>query len=196
MKDFEHLVSVWQGQPKSDRLSVDEALKQVKKGFSKLSSNLLWGIVSICLAMAALGGLVLFAIFEKGASYIGLFTILAGLFVYLILQIGDYRTLARHDITTNPALYLNTLKEYQKRRAYLYGTFYYIFLLIICVGVSLYTIEILEYKSLLIKLLYYGFCIAYFLFFTFYLKDKLIENERNRVNSMIERLERLQGQFE
>jgi hypothetical protein len=27
MKEFEHLMSVWQGQPKHDKLSVDEALK-------------------------------------------------------------------------------------------------------------------------------------------------------------------------
>jgi hypothetical protein len=196
MKDFEHLVSVWQGQPKPDRLSVDEALKQVKKGLNNLSSNVLWGIVSICAAMAAIFGLALFAVFEKGMSYIGLFTILAGLIMYLFLAVGDYRTLSRHDITANPAFYLNTLKEYQRRRANLYGRFYYIFLLIIALGVSLYTVEILEHKAMLIKILYYGFCIAYFLFFTFYVKDKIVQNEHKKVNAIIERLERLQGQFE
>ena len=35
MKEFEHLMSVWQGQPKPGRLSVDEALKQVKKGITQ-----------------------------------------------------------------------------------------------------------------------------------------------------------------
>lgn len=33
MKDFEHLMTVWQGQPVKEQLSVDEALKQVKKGW-------------------------------------------------------------------------------------------------------------------------------------------------------------------
>ena len=47
MKDFEHLMSVWQGQPKQDQLSVDEALKQVKKGVRSITSQLYWGIVAM-----------------------------------------------------------------------------------------------------------------------------------------------------
>jgi hypothetical protein len=45
MKDFDHLMSVWQEQPKKDQLSVDDVLKQVKKGMSAMSRKLFWGIV-------------------------------------------------------------------------------------------------------------------------------------------------------
>lgn len=196
MKNFEHLLSVWQEQPKQPRLSVDDVLKQVKKGINKLGLRVLWSIFSISVAILTTAGLTLFAVFEKRLSYIGLFVLLIGMIVYLILQIGDYRTISRHDLTLNPGAYLNSLKEYQKRRAYLYGRFYYAFVLMMCVGISLYTIEVLQNKPFIFKIIYYTICTAYVLFCTFYLKDRLIQREEKRVSYLIDRLERLEEQFE
>ena len=196
MKDFDHLLSVWQEQPKSPRLSVDDVLKQVKKGISKLETRVLWSIVSISVAIVTTAGLTLFAVFEQRLSYIGLFVLLLGMIMYLILQVGDYRTISRHDLTLNPGAYLNSLKEYQKRRAYLYGRFYYAFVLMICIGISLYTVEVLNSKPLIFRVVYYSVCAAYILFCTFYLKDRIIKREEKRVSYLIDRLQRLEGQFE
>jgi hypothetical protein len=197
MKDFDHLLSVWQEQPKLPRLSVDDVLKQVKRGINKLERKVLWGIVGISLAIIFTAGLTLFAVYEQQAlSYIGLCVMLLGMAAYLILQIGDYRTLARHDITLDPGAYLNSLKEYQKRRAYLYGRFYYIFALMLCLGISFYTVEVLTNKPLIFKILYYTFCVACILISVFYLKNRFIQREQKRVSYLIDRLERLEGQFE
>jgi len=196
MKDFDHLISVWQEQPKQPRLSVDDVLKQIKKGIHILENKVLWGIISISIAIVFTTGLTLFAVFEQRLSYIGLFVMLAGMISYLVLQIGDYRTISRHDLTLNPGAYLNSLKEYQKRRAYLNGRFYYWFALMLCLGISLYTIEVFENKPLIFKIIYYTACAVYILFAIFYLKDRLIKREEKRVSYLIERLERLEGQFE
>jgi hypothetical protein len=196
MKDFDHLLSVWQEQPKSPRLSVDDVLKQVKKGINKLEVRVLWSIFSISVAIITTTGLTLFAVFEQRLSYIGLFVLLIGMVMYLTLQVGDYRTIARHDVTLNPGAYLNSLKEYQKRRAYLYGRFYYAFVLMVCVGISLYTVEVLNNKQLIFRVIYYTVCAAYILFCTFYLKDRIIKREEKRVSYLIDRLERLEIQFE
>ncbi|UEG55290.1 hypothetical protein LLH06_09995 [Mucilaginibacter daejeonensis] len=196
MKDFEHLISVWQEQPKQPRLSVDDVLKQVKKGINKLGSRVLYGIIAISVTIIFTAGLTLFAVFERRLSYIGLFVLLFGMIAYLILQIGDYRTITRQDLTLDPAAYLNSLKEYQKRRAYLHGRFYYAFALMTCLGISFYTIEVFQNKPLMFKVTYYIFCAIYILFCTFYLKDRFIQREQKRVSYLIERLERLEGQFE
>lgn len=195
MKDFDHLLSVWQEQPKLPKLSVDDVLKQVKRGINKLGLKVLWSIVSISVAIITTASLTLFAVFEQRLSYIGLFVMLIGMVAYLVLQVGDYRTISRHDMTLNPGAYLNSLKEYQKRRAYLYGRFYYAFVLMICLGISLYTVEILQNKPIFVKIIYYTVCVAYILFCTFYLKDKLIQREEKRVSYLIDRLEQLGGQF-
>lgn len=52
MKDFDHLMSVWQGQPKPDQLSVDEVLKQVKKGIRSITQKLYWSIVAMVVTVA------------------------------------------------------------------------------------------------------------------------------------------------
>jgi len=196
MKNFEHLLSVWQEQPKLPKLSVDDVLKQVKKGINKLENKVLWGIISISIAIVFTSGLTLFAVFEQRLSYIGLFVMLIGMAFYLMLQIGDYRTISRHDLTLNPSAYLNTLKEYQKRRAYLYGRFYYIFALILCLGISLYTVEVFSNKPLIFKIIYYIFCAVCIFFSIFYLKDRFMQREQKRIIYLIERLERLEIQFE
>ena len=59
MKDFEHLMSVWQEQPLHDRLSVDEVLKQVKKGIRDITNQLYWGIVAMT-GVLALTFIILF----------------------------------------------------------------------------------------------------------------------------------------
>lgn len=196
MKDFEHLLSVWQEQPKQPRLSVDDVLKQVKRGINKLGISVLYGIIAISVAILFTAGLTLFAVFEQRLSYIGLFVMLFGMIAYLTLQIGDYRTITKHDLTLNPAAYLKSLKEYQTRRAYLNGRFYYAFAIMICIGVSLYTVEVFQNKPLIFRIIYYTFCGLIILVTTFYLKDKFIQREQKRVSYLIERLERLEGQFE
>jgi len=60
MKDFDQLMSVWQGQPKQDQLSVDDVLKQVKKGMTTMSRKLLWSIVSMSISLVVVLGVMLF----------------------------------------------------------------------------------------------------------------------------------------
>jgi hypothetical protein len=51
MKDFDHLMSVWQGQPKQEHPSVDEVLKQVKKDIRAITSRMYWAIVTMTATM-------------------------------------------------------------------------------------------------------------------------------------------------
>ena len=114
-----------------------------------------------------------------------------------IVKEGDYiAQLDRSSYSNTLKDEIETLKTYQKRRAYLNGRFFYFYVLIVTAGVSLYTVEVLEGKSLLTKLTYDTLCAAYIIFCTFYLKDRIIKNENEKVSLMIDRLERLQGQFE
>ncbi|RKR83459.1 hypothetical protein BDD43_3668 [Mucilaginibacter gracilis] len=196
MKDFEHLMTVWQGQPVKEQLSVDEVLKQVKKGMGSLRFKTLQGIIGISVALAVTAIALLFAVFTSWASYIGLITLIIGMSIYLSLQIGDYRTISSHDPTIDPVKYLDTLKIYQKRRAYLYDKFYYIYAVIITIGVGFYAVEVLEDKPLMVKLVYYSLTAAFIIFCSLFLKDKIIKSEKEKVSLLIEKLERLQEQFE
>jgi hypothetical protein len=194
MKDFDHLMSVWQGQPKQDQLSVDEALKQVKKGVRGIKSQLYWGIVAT-LAVVALTFVITFFFVFKWLTYLGLFIMLFTMLLYAVRVIRDYRILNRRDTTINPVEYLQDLKEYQRNRAKITGWFFYLYLLLISLGLSLYFVEILQNASVFYKVSIYSLTILWFLFLTFYYKKRIFKSEEEKLNLIIDRLERLQGQF-
>lgn len=195
MKDFDHLMSVWQGQPKQDQFSVDEALKQAKKGVRGIKNQLYWGIVAM-LAVLVLTFVITFFFVFQWLTYLGLFIMLFTMLLYAVMIIRNYRILNRHDATRNPADYLQDLKEYQRNRTKISGWFFYIYLLLISLGLSLYFIEILQNASPFYKGSVYTITIAWFLFLTFWYKKRIFKNEEEKLNLIIDRLERLQGQFE
>jgi hypothetical protein len=195
MKDFEHLISVWQGQPKQEQLSVDDTLKQVKKGVRGITSQLYWGIVAM-ITMVALTFIITFFFVFQWLTYVGLFIMMITMLLYAAMITRNYRILNKRDATLNPTEYLQDLKEYQKNRAKIVGWFYYLYVLLISLGMSLYLIEVLNNASVYYRIGFYAFTTIWILFLTFYYKKRIFKNEEEKLNLIIERLERLQGQFE
>jgi len=196
MKDFDHLISVWQEQPKRDQLSVDEVLKQVKKSVSGMSRKLLWNIISMSASFAAILAIMLFVAFRYWVSYLGMSIILVTMILYIFMMIRDYRLIHSRDITINPTDYLQHLKEYQKNRAEIYGRLYIIFILLISLGMSLYFFEVLQSASNAFKIAAYGFTGIWFLFCATYLRKRFVTHEQEKLSLMVDRLVRLQSQFD
>jgi len=196
MKEFEHLMSVWQGQPSADKLSVDDVLKQVKKGIRGITNKLYWGIVAMIVLILGAFIITFFFAFRSTATTIGILIILVTMLLYLSLIVRHYHILNKHDLTQNPSDYLDTLKDYQKNRTKVIGWFYYVFMLLISTGLALYFIEVLENAPTYFKIITYGSTIIWFLFITFYLKPRMFKNEEEKLNLMIDRLIRLQEQFD
>jgi len=196
MKDFDHLMSVWQGQPKPDQLSVDEVLKQVKKGIRSITNKLYWTIVAMAIIAVFAFIVTFFLAFRSTVTTIGILIVLLTMLMYLSLIVRHYHILSKRDATLNPTEYLHSLKEYQKNRSKIIGWFYYIYILMISAGLAMYFVEVLENASLAFKLTTYGSIIVWFLFTTFYLKPRMFKNEEEKLNLMIDRLVRLQEQFD
>lgn len=196
MKDFEHLMSVWHGQPANDQLSVEEVLKQVKKGITSITAKLYWGIVAMIALTVYTFVVLFFFTFKLWETYAGISVMFITMLLYLFLILRHYRILHKRDLTVSPTEYLNTLKEYQKQRTTLAGWFYYIFVMLISLGLALYLFEVLEHASPIKKYTTYSLTIVWILFCTFYLKRRIFRSEEEKLNLMIERLQRLETQFE
>jgi len=196
MKDFDHLMSVWQAQPKQDQLSVDEVLRQVKKGIRSITSQLYWGIVAMGAVLALTFLILFFFVFQSWLTYVGITIMLVTMLLYSIMIIRNYRILNKRDSTLNPTEYLQDLKEYQKNRAKVAGWFYYLYVLLISLGLSLYLVEVLRNSTILYKVLVYGLTFVWIMFLTFYYKKRIFKNEEEKLILIIEKLERLQGQLE
>ena len=195
MKDFDHLMSVWQGQPKQEQLSVEETLKQVKRGMRGITSQLYWGIVAMAVMVALTFVITIFFVFQW-LTYVGLFIMLLTMMAYAARIIRNYRVLSKHDATQNPTDYLQDLKEYQKNQAKIAGWFYYLYVMLISLGLSLYLVEILNSASVYYKAGFYAFTVIWILFLTFYYKKRIFKSQEEKLNLIIDRLERLQDQFE
>jgi len=196
MKDFDHIMSVWQAQPKQDQLSVDEVLKQVKKGVRSITSQLYWGVVAMIAMLALTFFILFFFVFQSWLTYVGIIIMLVTMLLYAIMITRNYRILNKRDATINPTEYLQDLKEYQKKRAKIVGWFYYLYVLLISLGLSLYFVEVLKGATIYYKIAVYGLTIIWIFFLTFYYKKRIFKNEEEKLNLIIEKLERLQGQFE
>lgn len=196
MKDFDHIMSVWQGQPKQDQLSVDEVLKQVKKGIRSITSQLYWGIVFMVAVLVLTFVILFFFVFQSWLTYVGIGIMLVTMLLYAVMIIRNYRILNKHDATQNPTGYLQDLKDYQKNRAKIVGWFYYLYVLLISLGLSLYFVEVLKSATIYYKIMVYSLTVIWILFLTFYYKKRIFKNEEEKLNLIIEKLERLQGQFE
>lgn len=196
MKDFDHLMSVWQAQPKQDQLSVDEVLRQVKKGIRSITNQLYWGIVAMGAVLALTFLILFFFVFQSWLTYVGITIMLLTMLLYAVMIIRNYRILNKRDATLNPTEYLQDLKEYQKNRAKVAGWFYYLYVLLISLGLSLYFVEVLRNSTILYRVLVYGLTFIWIMFLTFYYKKRIFKNEEEKLNLIIEKLERLQGQFE
>ena len=195
MKDFEHLMTVWQNQPVKEQLSVDEALKQVKKGMGSLSRKLMWGIVAMIVAIVNAFVILFFMVFQSWVTYVGILIMLIPMVTYVIMMFRDYRLIHRRDVTVNPTDYLQSLKEYRKNRAVLYGKLYYSYIILLSVGLALYFLEVLNDATLTGKIIVYTLTAVWFLICTFYLKNRIVKNEEEKINLIVERLERLKEQF-
>jgi uncharacterized membrane protein len=196
MKDFDHLMSVWQEQPKKDQLSVDDVLKQVKKGMGGLGRKLLWNIISMGISFSVLFFVMLFFVFNSWITYLGIVIIMVTMVLYVMMMVRDYRIISKRDVTINPAEYLQDLKEYQKNRAKVYGGLYYLYVILISSGLLLYFFEVLQSASATFKIVAYGITIAWLLFCTFFLRGRFVKSEQDKLNLMIDRLIRLQNQFD
>ncbi len=195
MKDFDHLMSVWQEQPVHDKLSVEDVLKQVKKDVSSIANKLWWNIIAIIAVLTMSALLVLFAVFTW-VAYVGLLIMMMSMLFYFSMIIRHYRILSKRDVTRSPTEYLVDLHEYQKARSKTVGWFYYIYVLMIGIGLLLYSYEILATFSLYGKVAVYGVTVIWLLFCSLYLKRRIFQNEQEKLNMMIDRLERLKSQFE
>ncbi len=196
MKDFDHLMSVWQEQPKRDQLSVDDVLKQVKKGISGMSSKLFWNITGMGVCLVGLFVAMLFFVFTSWVTYVGLTIILITMLLYIMMMVRDYRIISKQDVTINPAEYLQSLKEYQRNRTEVYGWLYYLYVILMSTGLLLYFFEVLESTSAAFKMVAYASYALFIVFCSSYIRSHFVKTEQEKLNLMIDRLVRLQEQFD
>jgi hypothetical protein len=196
MKNFEELSSLWTTQPKAEHVPVETILKQVKKGATALNRKLFWSVLIMSVAFILMIVLFLFFLFNSWLTYAGIFITMATILIYAILMFRDYRLLASHDPTTEVNIYLEKLKKYQTSRAKMYGKMYYVYSILLSLGLGLFLVEVLKPASLILEIAAYALFLGWILFVTFYWRKRIIKTEQEKISEIINRLERIKSQFQ
>jgi len=195
MKNFEELSSLWIAQPKAEQVPVDTLLKQVKKSTSALNRKLLWSIVLMAATFVFMIVLFLFFLFNSWLTYAGIFITMSTILIYAIMMFRDYRLVASHDPTTEVNVYLENLKIYKTSRTLVNGKMYYVYSILLTLGMGLYFVEVLKPVSLMFKIIACTISFGWILFVTFYWRKRIIKTEQEKISEIIDRLERLKKQF-
>ncbi|MGI4020431.1 MAG: hypothetical protein ACRYFA_02910 [Janthinobacterium lividum] len=195
MKNFEELSSMWTAQPQAAQIPVDILLKQVKKGTSALNRKLLFSVLLMAATFVFMIVLFLFFLFNSWLTYAGIFITMSTILIYTIMMFRDYRLLASHDPTIEVNVYLEKLKIYQTSRTQVYGKMYYVYTILLTLGMGLFLIEILKSTPLFLEIIAYTIFFGWMLLVTFYLKKWIVKTEQEKISEIINRLERLKGQF-
>lgn len=196
MKNFEELSSLWITQPKAEHVPVETILKQVKKGASGLKQKLFWSILMMAVTFIFMIVLFLFFLFNSWLTYAGILIVMSTVLIYGILMYRDYQLIASHDPTLEVNIYLEKLKKYQTSNLRISGMMYYVYTVLLTLGLSLFLIEILKPVSVLIEATAYTLFFGWILYVTFYWRKRIIKTEQEKISEIIERLERLKGQFQ
>lgn len=197
MKDFEALKDIWHGQAELPKLSYEDILKNVRNTRGRFANKLLFQVISLICSISILLYVFFKNDFKLGTSQLGILIFIICLFVYLFIQIRDYRNISNSEnLLDKPDEYIAYLKSYKHRRYILNTRIYRIYMVFIAVGLALGFIELFFTMSVWQTALAIVFSIGWFALCYYVFMRLYIRKEEARINEMIQNLERLQGQFQ
>lgn len=196
MKDFDALKDIWSNQVELSKTNPDEILKKVRQSKRRLSGKLLFELITMLVAVLALIYTWVAIDFRMWTSHAALAIFIVCCAYVVFAQLKDYRRLMDNSLLLDkPREYIDYLKSYKRHRYILNTKKYRMYSLFFIAGFAFFFIEIFFVAQLWVTVLGIGFTTAWFLFCYFILMKSYIRREENRLNEMIENLERLQEQF-
>lgn len=196
MKDFEALKSIWLNQAALPKVSHEDVLKKVRKTRKGLARRLLFEIIAMAIASAILIYVWINSPFKMWTTHLAMIIFLMCCTYYIIALISNYRRIGYDNLLDKPGDYILQLKKYKHDR-YIFNTRkYLIYSIFFTAGFILYFIEIAFLASLWVTITGIVFTFLWIALCYFVLMRIYIRKEENKLEDMIENLERLQKQFE
>ena len=195
MQEFDHIQSLWQSHSVEVKISADEMLAQAKKEVAGIRTKSRFNIAGMVLSFAAFAALLLFAEFGSWTTLAGLSIILISVAITTFILYKDYKLIAQNDFTEHPNAFLANLKAYQLNRFTIYNRLYWLYAVALSVGSILYFYEMLANLNLLAQIGIIAFTIFWMAFCATILRKAYIKRERERIDLLIEKFERVSAQF-
>lgn len=197
MRDFEALKNIWSNQVALPKVSHEDVLKKVSKTKKAYANKLLLEVLAMGVAIALLVILWIFLPAKMWTTHLATAIMIGSCLYYLMYQIRDFSKINNNNsLIDKPEEYISYLKKYKQSRYVLNTKKYNRYALFLGFAFVLYFIEIAFTAPLWSTLFGAVATAAWFAFCYFVLMRNYIRKEENKIQYMIENLERLRKQFE
>jgi membrane protein YdbS with pleckstrin-like domain len=196
MQEFEHIQSLWQSHSVEVKISSEEMLGQAKKEVNTLRNRSLLNIVGMVVSFVAINGMLLYFDFDSWTTTLGIGIIVVAIAVSTILLYREHRLISRNDFTEHPTVFLNNLREYQVSRYNLYNKLFWFYVAVVSFGVVLFFFETLQHLSIWVQGTIVVLTVLWMTFCATILRKAYMKKEKERIDLLIEKFERISAQFE
>jgi membrane protein YdbS with pleckstrin-like domain len=195
MQDFENIQSLWQSHSVELKISAGEMLDQAKKEVSAIRTKSMVNIGGMLLSFIALSAALFYFNFDSWTTNLGIEIVVIAVAIYTILLYREHRLISRNDFTEHPAAFLAKLHEYQISRFNLYNRLYWFYAAAIAAGFILFFLETLHHLDTWIQISIILFTIVWMIFCATILRKAFMKKEKERIDLLIEKFERISAQF-
>jgi len=195
MKDFEEIRGLWKIQS-PEPINIDDVLKKIEKQKRSYIQRLLIQTIAAAIALLFIVTVWLTATFHTWTSHLSMMIVIGSLYYFFRTQILDYYKINKTPcLFKKPDEYIAHVKEYKKSRFRFNTKSYQVYLLLIALALCLFAVEIYYILPMHQLLIYVGLSAGWVILCEFVFRKQYVRKEEQRLQEMIQELERLSQQF-
>jgi len=195
MKDFEEIRRLWRVQS-SEPVNIEDVFKRIDEQKNSYVNRLLLQTITIGIALLFIFTVWITATFHTWTSHLAMIIIIGSMIYYLRIQINDYRKINKTTVLfKKPDEYIAYLQSYKKSRFKLNTKTYQVYVIIISLSLCLFAIEMYYILPFWQLLIYIVLSIGWMLICQFVFMKQYNRREAQRLEEIIQALERLSNQF-
>ena len=195
MQQFDQIEALWAKHTVDVNISADEMLKQAQKEVNGMRTKSLLNIGGMILSVIAMAMLWLFYDVQNWTTHAGISIIIITILVYTAILYNNYKIISKVDFTVNPNEFITKLKLYQLDRLTMYNRLYWFYTISLSLGAALYFIEVLSHMEFWMQIVAIVVTIGWMIFCSTLVRKAVIKKDKERIALLIEKFERISGQF-
>jgi len=196
MKDFEEIKRLWLNQSTEPVSSIDEIFVRINEQKKNYTSKLLTQTIAVAIALLFILTVWLTATFITWTSHLSMVIVICCLIYYCRIQVADYLKINKTAfLFKRPDEYISYLKDYKKSRFKLNTKTYQIYVILIGISLFLFAIEMYYILPFLLLLVYIILSIGWIVLCQLFFMKQYNKREGERLEEIINYLERISQQF-
>ncbi|HZH54149.1 MAG TPA: hypothetical protein VFD72_00725 [Sphingobacteriaceae bacterium] len=198
MKEFEELQQLWRKNVPDSKRSFEEVMRAIESGRKELATKMLWHVVAFAAGLLVLFYIWLTVPFVTWTSHLALLLLAACMVYALRAQWRSYKEMQFDALESGqkPEAFISRLKKFKADRYRQHTRSFVIYEVCLALAFVLYSIELYFALSLGVFIGMMIFIIFWFLISHFVFLKAYIDHENEKVQSLIDELDRIRNQFD